>query len=235
MSVMVVMGLVERVPTGIDGLDALIEGGLPQGSLVLVAGCPGAGKSTLAAQYLYHGAVEHGEKGVYACFSESRRKFMNDMLRFGWDFEKLEKEGKFSFLELQTLKEAGVQPTLDVIFSKVNTFEAKRLVIDSFTVLALAMKEKIDVRTLLHLFYKLLQQSQCTTILITDSSWGQSTIGSGVEEFIADGVILLNISLTSQEAKRTLFILKMRGTKHDLQCHPMYLSERGVEVIPPAR
>lgn len=229
------ISLDERVPTGIDGLDALIEGGLPKESLILVAGCPGAGKSTLAAQYLYHGAVKYGEKGLYACFSESRGKFMSNMLRFGWDFEKLEKEGKFSFLDLQTLKEPGVQPTLDFIFSRVNTLGAKRLVIDSFTVLALAIKEKIDVRTLLHLLYKLLQKSECTTILITDSSWGQDTIGSGVEEFIADGVILLTISLTGQEAKRTLFILKMRGTKHDLQHHPVYLSERGFEVIPPTR
>lgn len=229
------MPLVERVSTGIDGLDSLIEGGLPKGSLILLAGCPGAGKSTLSSQYLYDGAIKHGENGVYACFSETREKFMNNMLRFGWDFEKLEQEGKFSFLDLQTLKEPGVQPTLDFIFSKVSDLGAKRLVIDSFTVLALAMKEKIDVRTLLHLLYKLLQQSQCTTILITDSSWGQITIGSGVEEFVADGVILLSISLTGLEAKRTIFILKMRGTKHDLQHHPIYMSERGVEVIPPTR
>ena len=84
----------ERVPSGIDGLDAIIEGGFPRGSMILVAGNPGTGKTIFSAQFIYRGAVDYGEKGVYVSFAEGKKSFIDYMRRFGMDFERLEKEGK---------------------------------------------------------------------------------------------------------------------------------------------
>jgi len=97
-----------RTPTGIYGLDPIIGGGFPKGSLILVAGNPGTGKTIFSAQFLYYGATEFGEKGIYVSFAESRNTFFSHMLDFGFDFEKLEREGKFKFLDMVTVKEEGV-------------------------------------------------------------------------------------------------------------------------------
>jgi circadian clock protein KaiC len=93
-----------RVPTGIEGFDTLIEGGIPRGYLVLVAGTAGSGKTIFAAQYLYHGLSRFNELGIYVLFAETRKIFLDNMKRVGMDFEKYEQNGKFMFLDLATVR-----------------------------------------------------------------------------------------------------------------------------------
>lgn len=221
----------DRTPTGIPELDALIEGGLPRDCLILIAGHPGSGKSTLAAQYLYEGATKYGEKGVYVCFSETKRSLQRIWKRFGWDFERLEFEGKASILDLTTVKESGLQSSINTIFERVNSLRASRLVIDSFTAMALAMRELSDIRFLLHLIYKFIQEIRCTTMIIVDTQWGTQRIGAGVEEFMADGIILLETYFDdSGELKKRLKILKMRGTHHAQETHYYEIADRGIHI-----
>jgi circadian clock protein KaiC len=125
----------ERVPTGIEGFDSLIEGGISRGSLVLVADNPGAGKTILSAQCLYHGALDLNEPGIYASLAEDRGTFLRNMKRLGMDFEKLEQDGKFSFMDLITVTEKGVGDVLTSVLEETSRLKAKRLVIDSFSAL----------------------------------------------------------------------------------------------------
>jgi len=81
-----------RVPSRIDGLDTLIEGGFPRGDVILVAGGSGSGKTILSTQFIYSGATQHGEKGVYATFEEDSKTLKRNMLKFGFNIEKLERE-----------------------------------------------------------------------------------------------------------------------------------------------
>lgn len=81
-----------KVQSGISGLDELIKGGFPKGSLIVLAGNPGTGKTIFSARFLYHGAANCGEKGIYVSFAENRENFLKNMLSLGLDFEKLEKE-----------------------------------------------------------------------------------------------------------------------------------------------
>lgn len=223
---------IERTPTGIPELDALIEGGLPRDSLILIAGHPGSGKSTLAAQYIHEGATKYGERGVYVCFSETKKSLQKIWKRFGWDFERLEFEGKASILDLTTIKESGLQSSINTIFERVNSLKASRLVIDSFTAMALAMRELSDIRFLLHLIYKFIQEIRCTTIIIVDTPWGTQKIGAGVEEFMADGIILLETYFDdSGELKKRLKILKLRGTHHAQETHYYEIADRGVHLL----
>jgi circadian clock protein KaiC len=106
-------------PSGIDGLDELIGGGFPRSGLIVLAGNPGTGKTIFSAQFLYRGAVEHGERGVYVSFAEDKNQFYRNMGALGLDLEKLEKEGLFSFLDMLTVREAGISPTLELIIGKV--------------------------------------------------------------------------------------------------------------------
>ncbi len=225
--------MIQRIATGISGFDELIENGFPIESLILIAGGPGAGKTTFSAQFLYEGATRFGERGVYVCFAETKRAFLRSMLRFGWDFERLETEGRCVILDLSTVKEAGIQSNLDMILKHVTGMKAKRLVIDSFTAMAMALREAIDIRYLVHLLYKFLQRIGCTTILISDTPYGSQKIGSGVEEFIADGIILMQTRFNEKgELQRELRILKMRSTNHSRKAHRYEITEKGVIILP---
>lgn len=218
-----------RVVTGIEGFDSLIEGGLPRNSVIIVAGGPGAGKTIFSAQYIHHGAI-NGEKGVYVSFGESAETFEEYMQRFGLGFRKLKKEGKVALLDL-TVPKLGLETNLDLIEQRVRDLDAKRLVIDSFSAIALALGERVDVRTTLHMLTKLLREIKCTTIMVVDISIGSQTIGTGLEEFLADGIILLDTSLEGGQLQRSLLIRKMRGTNHSIRTNPYIISEQGIVVM----
>jgi len=203
---------INRTSLGIPGLDENFGGGVPKGCMIVLAGEPGTGKTTFSAQFLYRGAVDQGEKGLYVSFVEDRTTFFNNMRSLGFDFEKLEKEGKVRFLEMLTVKEGGVPEVLDLILREMVNFGAQRLVLDSFTALAQAIRELQDVRVLLHGFLsKIIKSRECTTIIITEKPYGVNRVGTGVEEFIADCVILLKRRWLDQRLVRELEILKARG------------------------
>lgn len=224
--------MIQRVPTGVKGFDELVEDGFPDEALVLIAGGPGAGKTTFSSQFLYSGATDFGDKGVFVCFAETKKAFLRNALRFGWDFERLENERRVLILDLSTVKEAGIQNNLDIILKNVTDIGAKRLVIDSFTAMSMALREAIDVRYLVHLLYNFLQKIGCTTILISDTPHGSQQIGSGVEEFIADGILLMQTRFDENgELKRELRILKMRSTNHSKKTHQYDISEKGAVIL----
>lgn len=225
------MSSIPRVATGVKGFDECIENGFPIGSIVLLAGNPGAGKTTFTSKFLYDGSTVLGEKGVYASFAETKKLFYTSMLRFGWDFERLDREGRCSILDLATTKQTGIQSNLDLILGEISRLKAKRLVIDSVTALTSALSDQIDVRHLIHLLYRFLKEINCTTIIISDIPYGSPSIGSGVEEFIADGIILMTTEYNEKrELERNLRILKMRGTNHSTKIHDYKITEHGVIV-----
>jgi len=202
---------VERTLLGVPGLDENF-GGVPKGCMIVLAGEPGTGKTTLAAQFLYRGAVDYGERGVHVSFVEDKTTFFNNMRGLGFDFERLEEEGRFRFLEMLTVREAGVPETLNLILKEMTDFGAQRLVLDSFTALAQAMREAQEVRVLLHDFLnRIIKSRECTTIIITEKPYGVNRIGTGVEEFVADCVVLLKRGWLKKRPVRELEILKARG------------------------
>jgi len=177
-----------------------------------LAGNPGTGKTIFSAQFLYRGAVEHGERGVYVSFAEDKEAFYRNMKEFGFDFERLEREGLFSFLDMLTVREAGVSSILELIIGKVAGLGAKRLVVDSFSAMAQAFKEPHDARIVLHTILGRVARSMgCTTLLIVEVPHGKSKIGLGIEEFVADGIIVLKKGFLDHRPFRELEILKMRG------------------------
>jgi len=104
----------DRVASGIDGLDELVGGGFPRGGLIVLAGNPGTGKTIFSAQFLYRGAVDQGERGVYVGFAEDKEQFYRNMRALGLDFERLERDGLFSFLDMLTVREAGISSILEL-------------------------------------------------------------------------------------------------------------------------
>jgi circadian clock protein KaiC len=208
-------------------------GGFPAGSLILVTGNAGSGKTILTAQYLYHGAKNLGEPGVYASFGESRGVFFENMKKMGMDFEQLEKEGKVRFLELMIAKEEGLGDIFTSIFDETRAIKAKRLVIDSFSVVTQAFTDKLEARILMHtVLSKLPRLGAVTTIIVGERLAGFEPRTIGMEEFVADGIIALNSYPERGYLRRNLQILKMRGSKINTVVHSYDIDDRGIQLYP---
>ncbi|MEM3737290.1 MAG: ATPase domain-containing protein [Candidatus Bathyarchaeia archaeon] len=202
----------KRTKTGIKGLDSY-TGGFTEGSLIMLSGEAGTGKTIFSAEFIYRGA-ENGENGVYLSFAETREVFYSNMRSFGWDFERLEKEGKFKFLETPSMREEGVSSMLEMVLDEVRSLGAKRLAVDSFSALAQAFKERIDVRIVLHtVLDKIIKQAKCTTVLIVEIPKGTNQLGLGMEEFVADCIIKLSRREFEGQLLRELELLKLRGAE----------------------
>jgi len=232
MTVQELRTLTDRAPTGISGLDEQIEGGFPRGSLILLAGSSGSGKTIASAHFLHHGAKNLNESGIYLSFAERREFFIENMKKFGFDFETLESQGKFRFLDLLTTREDTVSSTLSMLSREVLELDARRLVIDSFTAMAQAFNRKIDARIILHMLDKLMSKSGCTTLMLVELSTGTKTIGLGFEEFVADGVILFETMDEREGIRKRAVIRKMRGTNHNLNYSHIVISDHGISLMP---
>lgn len=224
--------MMERVKTGVEGLDELIGGGVIKGEVILLAGTTGSGKTIFSTQFIYNGATEYGEKGVYATFEEDEISLKRNMGKLGMNLDKLEHEGRVKVIGLQAMKEVGLNANLDFILKAVREMKAERLVIDSLTAFLIGTGEKFEYRTLMYLFYKILKKMGCTTIMTCSIPAGSDSLGLGIEEFIADCVIILENVIVDSELKTRFLIRKMRGTNHSRKYHDVIIGEKGLKIVP---
>lgn len=221
----------ERVSTGISNLDRLIEGGFLSNSINLLVGSSGSSKSIFAMQFLMQ-AIKNGENCLYITFEEPRQEFYSNMLDFGWDLEKAEKQGKFTFLEYTPEK---VKTMLDegggIIESIVLKNNIKRLVIDSITSFELLFEEDLKKRAAALSLFRLLRKWSCTTLLTYEEDPLKCTTGSSrALEFESDSIILLYFLRKQKKRERTIEILKMRGTNHATEIYPVTIDKKGIMV-----
>ena len=201
----------ERVSTGIADLDSILGGGLPSGSVTLLSGNPGAGKTILATQFLYSGAAKHGEKVVYVSFAEKREEYLRNMLTLGMDMKALEQKGLFSFLDFMVMDETGMKEAVQMVTEEIGKIGAKRVVVDSISVILQSIGQA-ETRKFLHgLFGRIVKGMGVTTLLLGEIPFGEVKTGFGVEEFVADGVIFLKKTKSGSAERATLEIAKMRG------------------------
>lgn len=209
-----------RIPTGVNGLDALIEGGLVRGQVHVLVGGPGTGKTILASNFVYHAATKLGEKAVYATFEESSDYFKRNLTALGMDFRALEKAGSVKLLDLEMLRGKGLESNISYLLEVVDQTKSSILVVDSLTALLLACESQFEQRTFMKMIYKSLKERNVTT-LMTVSLTKAGKIGP--EGFLSDSVMLLENSLLNNEFKTRFLIQKMRGTDHSRKYHTVAL------------
>jgi len=220
----------ERISTGNQELDILLDGGLLKNSMILLAGNPGAGKTIFSSRFIYEGAL-NDEPGVYACFAETRERLITDMKKFGVDYEPLIRRRLVEVLDLSIGSEIEVQSALNQIFEAITKLRARRLVVDSIAAMAMGLETEFEKRHLIRLLYRLILKTGCTTIVITDIPWNSNKIGESIEEFVADGIILMEHQYDSNNSlKRHLRITKMRGTNHSRKTHKYTISLHGLNI-----
>jgi len=221
--------LIERISTGIDGLDELVEGGFPANSLVLVKGCAGAGKSIFGMNFLMEG-IGKGEKACYFSLEEPVEETIRQMSVFGWNLESLESEGKLALKQPELYE---FDELLTLIEETVKGMKAKRLVFDSISVLGLYFQDDFKLRRALIGFERTIKRLGCTAVVLSESCAGFERDSCGVEEFVADGVIKLGLVEKESVFQRTLSVFKMRATSHSLRVHPFQIEPgKGIVVYP---
>jgi len=226
--------MLQRVPTGISGLDPLIEGGLPKGILSLLAGAPGTGKTSMSCQYLEKGATLHNEKGLYVSLLESKETLMTHLSHhFGPQFSGLVKSGMINILTFPSMKSEGVPAMMDSIMTTIKDEGVKRLVIDSVTALSQSFTDARESRIFTHtVLTKLIPSYGCTTFVTKETPSEGLRIGESAEDFVADGMFILRRLVYRGRTLRELEIAKLRGTRIDSPVHPITL-EGGFTVFPP--
>jgi circadian clock protein KaiC len=219
--------------TWIKGFDNLISGGFPRSSFIILAGHPGTGKSTFAIQFLLNGAAMANEPGVYASFLEREEIFIRNMSKsYGFDFKKPIEAGTLHFLEFTPLASEAVSDTLNKIVKTVMETGAKRLVIDSLNALFGEVPPTEQRRILEIVLNRIIKDQGCTVIAIVEQSIGKTEIGFGIEEFVADGLMVFESYIEGYEAKRRAMIRKLRGTQHSSRYQTILLKpQEGISFL----
>jgi len=223
--------LEKRVSTGIPNFDKMIEKGFERNSINIIAGGSGSGKSIFAIQFLLEG-IKRGEKVLYVTFEEKKQEFYENVKKFGWNLEELEKSGKFTFLEYSPEK---VKMMIDEgggsIESVILKNEIKRMVIDSITSFSLLFEDDFSKRQGLLGLLDIIRKWECTTLFTVqyDPSDKEDEEISSIE-FEADSIILLYYVNIKNSRKRLIEVLKMRGTNHSKEIHFFEIGKKGIKI-----
>ncbi|MFH1054939.1 MAG: ATPase domain-containing protein [Candidatus Altiarchaeota archaeon] len=224
--------MVERISSGIPGLDEMIEGGFKKHSTVLIVGGCGSGKSTLAMQYLYQGALA-GEPGVYVTFEEEADSMRDNMSRHGWDLKKMEDSKKLKIMRIEPQDVIHIiKQEYGGIVDAINDLGARRVVIDSLTSIETMIEGDFEKRQGVLKLMNWLQKSKCTSLMIAESEQDPTKYSRhGIMEFVVDGVIVLYNVRRGKSRIRALEVLKMRGTNQITNLVP-YVIDKGIILQP---
>jgi len=235
-------GAIERLPVGIPGFDLIAHGGLPRGRTTLVAGTAGSAKTVFAAQFLSEGIVRGDEHGVFVTFEESPSDIRGNMRGFGWDIAQWEAAGQWAFVDASPRPEdeAIVTGEYDMgallarVEHAVRTVGARRVAMDSLGAIFARLGESPIVRRELFRIVSALKKLGVTAVMTAERTQEYGEISRhGVEEFVADNVVILRNVLDDEKRRRTVEILKFRGTSHQKGEFPFtILPGAGIMILP---
>lgn len=227
---------IQKVPTGIRGLDEILFGGLPKGHTILFSGGPGTGKTILAMEFLYRGALA-GEPGLFISFEEQAEDIRANIMSIGLDIKNLEQSGKLRTLHFQIphgAVQAGdfnIQGLLALIDGNLKSLGATRIVLDAIDVLIRVFADPEREREEMYILNDWLRQRSLTTILTVKSMVEEKQTFSFLD-FMADCIISLDQRMTGQIRTRRLNVVKYRGSNFLSNEHPYVISPNGVVLMP---
>lgn len=227
-----------KTPTGIQGLDEITFGGLPAGRTTLVCGGAGSGKTVLAIEFLVQGIRTYGEPGVFMAFEETAQELCQNVISMGFDLRRLEQEKKLVidpvYIERSEIEETG-EYSLDGLFIRleqaIDSVKAKRVVLDTIEVLFAGLRNESIIRAELRRLFRWLKEKGVTAI-VTGERGDDKLTRYGLEEYVADCVILLDHRVTEQISTRRLRVVKYRGTLHGTDEFPFLMTEEGISILP---
>jgi len=238
----------KKVPTDIEGLDAMLRGGLPFGRCTLVCGGPGSGKTTFSVQFLYNGATKHGETGLYVSLGESPTHLIENMASFGWDIEKLEKERKLIMVDaspIRTLpgevsigkinigkRNFSMLSLIEVVRDRVEENQVKRIVIDPITTTIIQYPDVSERQNAILDLMEAITDLGVTSLMTTELRATSLERQVQAIEFLSHGVIIFHRFTEGGRIIRAIQIEKMRGIAHDHELRPYKILKNGIEIFP---
>ena len=230
--------ILEKVPTGIRGLDQVTHGGFPKGRTALVCGGPGTGKTLLGLEFLLRGADLFNEPGVCLAFEETVEELVTNMSSLGHNLKALIKSKKLAIdfveIERKQIEETG-EYNLDGLFVRleqaIEDIKAKRVLLDTIELLFLGLKDEGVVRAELRRLFHFLKKKGVTAV-VTAEAGENSLTRYGLEEYVADCVIALDHRVNDQISTRRLRVVKYRGSSHGTNEYPFLLDNDGISVVP---
>ena len=227
-----------KCPSGIRGLDELTGGGLPRGRPTLVAAAAGCGKTLFSIEFLIRGALEYGETGVFLAFEENARELAQNVASLGFDLADLEARKKLLVdhvsVERSEIEETG-EYDLEGLFIRlghaIDSIGAKRVVLDTIESLFGGLSNETILRSELRRLFRWLKEKGVTAVITAER--GEDTITRhGLEEYVADCVILLDHRITEQVSTRRLRVVKYRGSRHETNEFPFIIADQGISLVP---
>jgi len=222
---------VERIKTGIPGLDEMTEGGFIRGHTILLCGTYGTGKTTFCLQFLVEGA-KHGESGLFITFEEEPEQLREEGEEFGWDIENLVKDNKLRIIkiapqDLLNLVEAG----FGQIGGVIKSMGIKRIVVDPIIMFDLLGKDEYEKRKYVLDFVTWLKKHGCTAIITIDNVPSTDNGPNiGIAESVVDAIIALYHPQEKKRRTRSIEVIKMRETNHSNELVDMEITKKGIVV-----
>lgn len=231
---------VKKIRTSIEGFDDISHGGMPVGRTTLVSGTSGTGKTLFAVQFIYNGITIFDEPGILVTFEESPSDIIKNAHSFGWDLQELVDEGKLFILDASPDPEGqdvvgnfDLSALIERIQYAIRKYKAKRVSIDSLTAVFQQYDAAGVVRREIFRLVARLKQVGATTIMTTERTEEYGPVARfGVEEFVSDNVVIVRNALEGERRRRTIEILKLRGTTHMKGEYPFTINNEGINIFP---
>jgi len=232
------VGVLEKCPTGIRGLDEITKGGLPRGRPTLICGGAGSGKTLFAMEFLMRGAMDYGEPGVFMTFEETPEDLAKNFISLGFDLPDMMSRGLIAtdhvYIERSEVEETG-EYDLEGLFIRlgnaIDSIGAKRVVLDTIEALFSGLSNAAILRAELRRLFHWLKDRGVTAI-VTGERGDKTLTRYGLEEYVADCVIFLDFRIAEQISTRRLRIVKYRGSSHGSDEYPFLIDERGFSILP---
>lgn len=221
----------DRVKTGINGLDEMLGGGLLANTANLVEGAPGTGKTTLGMQFIYNG-IQANEPGLIITFEEFPKQYYHDAAAFGWDFAALEKQGLLKVVMTSPETSRLDLESVDGMLEKhIREMGAQRVVVDSISQFTRLTRDPVELRGLEFAYINALKRHGLTSILTRESQTllGEAN-GDSQIAFVVDSYIILRYIEIESAIQKALFVLKMRGSDHAKDIRQYEINRAGFEV-----
>ncbi len=229
---------IEKVPSGISGLDQITGGGLPRGRTTLVCGAAGCGKTLFGMEFLVNGARDHKDPGVFLAFEETAEELAENVASLGFDLDDLVSRKllavDFVKIDRSEIQEAG-DYDLEGLFVRLNhaidSLNAKRVVLDTLEALFAGFQDEALLRSELRRLFRWLKDKGVTSVITGEQGEGTLT-RYGLEEYVSDCVISLDNRVVDQVSTRRMRIVKYRGSAHGANEYPFLIDEQGFSVLP---
>ena len=220
--------VIERVKTGVPGLDDMMGGGIPRGNLIVLSGDPGSGKTVICWQFIHEGITKYDDPAVYVSLEETEETIYQGARQFGWNLKKHVDDGKLVIVTVELYDFERLKAAIEDNVRKIN---AKRVVIDPGVIFRLFFDRELDARKRIVALGKMLKTIGTTTVITNEISLDKLTSLYGLEEYVADGVILLYHTKIKNRFVRSIAVLKMRNTDITEALRPVKINDKGIVVL----